>query len=229
MRERPLSASSVKTYLQCLLKYYYHYEDKKPREGKSGPLAFGIAIHRALEYLHGAVSQTGESPGPKLYDEVLKLFMQEATANGLDDASIYQEGRDMLISRLDGIDPQEKILGLELEFHLKTPAGTPYTGSIDKLIELDEETVVIVDYKTSRMALSQGEADTDIQMSMYDLAVSELFPQYKTIICAFDYLRLSEVVTHRTPEQRQVFVEFLGIGAVLAEFLDQFAIGRMGE
>jgi hypothetical protein len=44
---------------------------------------------------------------------------------------------------------------------------------------------------------------------MYDLAVSTMFPQYKTIICVFDYLRLSEVVTHRTPEQRQLFVELL--------------------
>ena len=44
---------------------------------------------------------------------------------------------------------------------------------------------------------------------MYDLAVSMIYPQYKTIICALDYLRLSEVVTHRTPEQRKLFVDFL--------------------
>ena len=115
----------------------------------------------------------------------------------------------MLIARMDGVDPNEKILGLELRFNLKTPSGTPYTGSIDKLIELDEDTVVIVDYKTSRMALSQDEADSDIQLSMYDLAVSELFPQYKTIVCVFDYLRLSDVATHRTPEQRRMFVDLL--------------------
>lgn len=209
MRERPLSASSIKTYLQCLLKYYYRYEDKKPRPGKSDPLAFGIAIHEALEYMQKVVLETGQPPDAALYDKVLGVFMSSATENGLSDMPTYSEGRTLLLGRLDNVDPKEKVLGLELRFHLNTPAGTPFTGSIDKLIELDDETAVIIDYKTSRMALSQDEADSDIQLSMYDLAVSMLHPQYKTIVCAFDYLRLAEVVTHRTPEQRQIFVEFL--------------------
>jgi hypothetical protein len=107
------------------------------------------------------------------------------------------------------VDPEENVIGLELRFELETPNGTPFLGSIDKLIELDPETVVIIDYKTSRTALTQGEADTDIQLSMYDYAVSKLYPQYKTIISALDYLRLSDVVTHRTPEQRKMFESFL--------------------
>lgn len=209
MRKRPLSASSIKTYLQCMLKYYFRYEDKKPRAGKTDALAFGIAVHEALEYMQGVVSETGQSPGPDVYNDVLRVFMRSATHHGLSSMATYQEGREMLTSRLDGVDPDMKVLGLELKFELETPAGTPFLGSIDKLVELDEETVVIIDYKTSRFALPQDEADEDIQLSMYDLAVSMMFPQYKTILCAFDYLRLSDVVTHRTPEQRAMFVEFL--------------------
>lgn len=209
MRERPLSASSIKTYLQCVLKYYYNYEDKKPRTGKSDPLAFGIAIHEALEYLHTKVGETGEAPSAQMYEDVIGVFMDVATNCGLQDMDTYQEGRDMLMSRMDAIDPEEKVIGLELKFKLKTPKGTPYLGSIDKLIELDPETVVIIDYKTSRMALTQTEADTDIQLSMYDLAVHTMFPQYKTIVCIFEYLRLSDVITHRTVEQRTTFVDFL--------------------
>lgn len=209
MRSRELSASSIKTYLQCLLKYYFHYEDKKPREGKTNPLAFGIAVHEALEELYNIVSETKEAPSPEVYKRVLEVYMRSAAENGLTDMEVLQEGRDTVISRMDHIDPEEKVLGRELEFHLKTPSGTPFTGSIDRLIELDEETVVVIDYKTSRMALNQDEADTDIQMSMYDYAVSVLYPQYKTIILALDYTRLGEVVTHRTPEQRRLFVEFL--------------------
>jgi RecB family exonuclease len=209
MRKRPLSASSIKTYLQCVLKYYYRYEDKKPRFGKTAPLAFGIAVHEALEFMHGEVAKTGVSPDTEMYERVLGVFMESATKNNLDDLALFEEGRNMLISRLDNIDPEEKVVGLELKFELETPNGTPFLGSIDKLIELDPETVVIIDYKTSRTALTQEEADTDIQLSMYDLAVSMMYPQYKTIISALDYLRLSDVVTHRTPEQRKMFVSFL--------------------
>lgn len=209
MRSRPLSASSIKTFLQCALKYYFRYEDKKPREGKSDPLAFGIAMHSALEFMCNELKKTKTAPSPETYNKVLEVFMQEAASNGLEDLSTYQEGRDMLINRLDNADPNEKIIGLELNFNLKTPKGTAFLGSIDKLIELDAETAVIIDYKTSRTALSQTEADHDIQLSMYDLAVSQMFPQYKTIVCAFDYLRLTEVITHRTPDQRKLFVDFL--------------------
>lgn len=209
MRKRPLSSSSINTYLQCLLKYYYRYEDKKPRGGKTGPLAFGIAMHEALEYLHTVIGETGEAPDAEVYDKVLGVFMSSATENGLSDMAVYQEGRDILLARLDAVNPKEKVLGLELRFELETAKGVPYLGSIDKLVELDKDTVAIIDYKTSKMALTQAEADVDIQLSMYDLAVSEMFPQYSTIICAFDYLRLSEVVTHRTPEQRKLFVGFL--------------------
>jgi RecB family exonuclease len=209
MQKRPLSASSIKTFLQCVLKYYYRYEDKKPRGGRTAPLAFGSAVHEALEFMHGEVSKTGTSPDEAMYERTLNVFMESATKNNLDDLALFEEGRNMLISRLDNVDPEENVIGLELRFELETPNGTPFLGSIDKLIELDPETVVIIDYKTSRTALTQGEADTDIQLSMYDYAVSKLYPQYKTIISALDYLRLSDVVTHRTPEQRKMFESFL--------------------
>jgi RecB family exonuclease len=209
MKKRPLSASSIKTFLQCALKYYYRYEDKKPRGGRTAPLAFGSAVHEALESMHGEVSKSGVAPDEAMYEKVLNVFMDSATKNNLDDMALFEEGRNMLISRLDNVDPEENVVGLELRFELETPNGTPFLGSIDKLIELDPETIVIIDYKTSRTALTQQEADTDIQLSMYDYAVSRLYPQYKTIISALDYLRLSDVVTHRTPEQRKMFEAFL--------------------
>jgi putative RecB family exonuclease len=209
MRERPLSASSVKTFLQCALKYYFQYEDKKPGVAGGEHLAFGTALHAALEEMHRIVSETGKPPTQETYDHVINVFMNSAVKDKMKSQSLYAEGKDILMPRLDGVDPTEKILGLELGFELKTPAGTPFKGSIDKLIELDPTTAVIIDYKSSRMALTQEEADEDIQLSMYDLAVSMMFPQYTNIICAFDYLRLGEVVTHRSPEQRALFVKFL--------------------
>lgn len=209
MRERPMSASSLKTFLQCKLKYWFSYEDKKPRVGKSDPLAFGSAVHEALELMHTLVSETGEPPTQEIYDKVIAEFMRSAVSYGLEDQSLYEEGRLMMLNRLDRADPEDKIIGLELKFKLMTPKGTPFLGSIDKLIELDKDTIAVIDYKTSRMALTQGEADTDVQLSMYDLAVSMMYPQYKTIVGAFDYLRLGQVVSHRTKEQRAMFVDLL--------------------
>ncbi len=217
MRERPLSASSIKTFLQCSLKYYFNYEEKKPRVQGGEHLAFGTALHAALEEMHTIVSKTGQPPTKEVYDRVVDVFVKSAVHDKMVSQALYAEGKDILLPRLDGVDPEEKILGLELKFELKTPNGTPFLGSIDKLVELDPTTAVIIDYKSSRMALTQEEADTDVQLSMYDLAVSMMYPQYTNIICAFDYLRLGEVITHRTLEERSMFVHFLD--SVYAEIL----------
>ena len=143
MRQRPLSASSIKTFLLCALQYYYKYEDKKPRGGRTDPLSFGTAVHEALECLHTRVSESGAPPTTEDYEAVLSTFMHSATSGGLSDLALYQEGKEMLLARLDNIDHTEKIVGLELKFELETPNGTPFLGSIDKLIELDHETAVI--------------------------------------------------------------------------------------
>jgi hypothetical protein len=192
-----------------MLKYYYQYEDKKPRMAQTDALAFGSAIHEALEELHGIVSKSGLPPQASDYERVLRIFMNSAVDQGLTNQALYEEGRQHLINRLDTVNPKENIIGLELKFDLETPNGTPFTGHIDKLIEVDSSTVAVVDYKTSRMALTQDEADNDIQLSMYDLAVSMLYPKYTNVISVLDYIRLRDVLTYRTPEQRSNFSEFL--------------------
>jgi len=209
MKERPLSASSIKAFLQCTLQYYYRYEGKKPRPGSGTAAAFGTALHIALEELYKLVRDSGKPPTKKDYDDIINVFISAAIKEGVEGQNLYDEGISILTSRLDNINPNDKILGLEVDFNLKTPAGTPFAGYIDKLIELDDETIAVVDYKSSYISLTQEEADEDIQLSMYDLAVSTMYPQHRTIICALDYLRNGEVITHRTPEQRANFVKFL--------------------
>jgi len=177
-------------------------------------MAFGSAVHEALEQMYKRLGNQGRLPNQDDYDYVIDVFMKSAVQNHLSDQSLYDEGRLMLKSRLDKFDPSEKVIGLEVifgrpyenpEVPVSTKKGTPLLGAIDKLIELDKDTIVILDYKTSRMAFTQEEADHDEQLSLYDLVVSILYPQYKNRILVLDYLRLEPVITHRTSVQRVSF------------------------
>jgi putative RecB family exonuclease len=47
--ELHISHSQIFTYLQCSLKYYFHYVRQKPPERVSIALPFGSAIHSAIE------------------------------------------------------------------------------------------------------------------------------------------------------------------------------------
>lgn len=218
MKTNPISSTYIKMYEQCLQKFYFRYHTKKrPAEvGEARP--FGTAVHEALEAMYKRLSSKDGLPTEEDYDFVFKTFLQSGLKNNLSDQGLYEEGKFLLKRRLDSYDPSEKILGLELKFGLPyhnpeitvtTDGGTPLVGAIDKVFELDKDTIVVVDYKTSKTALTDEEAAKDEQLSLYDLAVSKLFPEYKNIILVLDYLRLSPVISHRTEEQRVWFGKFV--------------------
>lgn len=218
MKNSSISSTYMKAYIQCLQKFYFRYfTDKKPTmSGDARP--FGIAVHEALEAMYGRLSKKAGTPTKEDYDFVLTEFISSGLRNNLSDQGLYEEGKHILKKRLDSYDPSEKVIGLELRFgwprenpkiKVSTSKGTPLNGAIDKVFELDKDTIVVVDYKTSRTAMTDKEAAVDEQMSLYDLAVSKMYPQYKNIIMVIDYLRLGPVVTHRTEEQRAWFESIL--------------------
>jgi len=69
-------------------------------------------------------------------------------------------------------------------------------GTIDLITEVDKDTIEIVDWKTgSRKCWNSGEVkeyeylqSKDIQLRMYDLACSMIFPQYKNIILTIHFI-----------------------------------------
>lgn len=215
MKQKPVSSTYIKTFLQCPQKFYYKYHERKDALQTGEARAFGIAVHEALEKAYKRLSGN-RRPNNDDYEYTYQVFIDSSIDNGLIDQDLYAEGRQLLKDRLDNFDPKEKVIGLELKFgfrgsdiQVSTSGGTPLIGAIDKIVELDKDTLVVIDYKTSRTALTDNEASKDEQLSLYDLAVSKLFPNYKKVIVALDYLRLSPVITHRTPKQRKQFEEFV--------------------
>jgi hypothetical protein len=111
------------------------------------------------------------------------------------------------------------ILSLEKTFgynkagslEIKTRDGVPLIGAIDKAIEIDEDTLLIVDYKTSKTTPTPDQLKTDPQLSIYDLAASVIWPDYKRIILSLDMLKDEMVYTYRTYEERMGFSEYLKI------------------
>jgi hypothetical protein len=88
----------------------------------------------------------------------------------------------------------------------------PYVfGYIDRIdYNPDNDTLYIVDYKTSRVALSKDEANTDEQLSMYALVASYIYPEYENVVLQLQYVRLGEFVsTTRTSEELETFKQWL--------------------
>jgi hypothetical protein len=106
---------------------------------------------------------------------------------------------DLLFDRDPVFNPLEagnKIIddGIEHKFEFDVP-GTParVKGFIDLLVELDEDTLEVLDWKTGSWTLSYKDARQDPQVLIYYLAARHLFPQYKFVLVTLDYLRRKPV------------------------------------
>lgn len=231
MELRPLSASSIKTYTQCLLKYKYRYIDRKPREESRDALALGTAIHAALERLYEIIQATEQLPTTEQLEEIYKIYVDTAVREGLGNLKLLADGKSQVAEKLKYVSLDEKVIGVEVGFELCTDQGTRYLGAMDKVVEVDEETLAVIDYKSSKTALTQDEADSDIQASMYELAASILYPKYKKILVAFEYTREgSHVITHRTKEERKLFVMFIdSIAQSLSEMTPENMVPRLNQ
>ena len=209
MQLRSLSATGIRDFLQCALKIVFRYNRNIVRM-TNDHAKVGIAVHEALEQFTWRMLEKQSFPDPTDYEFAVTTFMNSATEEGLENMGFYTDGRTMVTEFVDRFDPSEEVLDVELRFKLETPEGIPLVGAIDKVVKINDDTIAIIDYKTARNALTPYELRDDIQLSMYDLAASIIWPEYTNRLLFLEYVRIDKKVsTYRTEEERIAFRDFL--------------------
>jgi RecB family exonuclease len=205
-KEILMSATRMSSYLSCKFKYYCTYVLKYPRKSNVS-FKLGIAVHESLAKageLYMAKDKLTANDIKKIKDTYRTVAAQE----GIQDMSSYDDGIEMVLSRVNDFGTG-KIVTIEDKFKTTTSEGVTIIGAMDKVVELSEETLLIVDYKTSKYQMTSNELKSDTQLSMYDLVASIKFPNYKRIILSLDYLRNEPVFTYRTLKERRDFAKYL--------------------
>jgi hypothetical protein len=157
--------------------------------------------------------------------------MNKATDIGLTKLEFYEDGKNMITEWIDRYDPSEKVVEVEHFFTIDTPEGIPIVGAMDKVRVINDDTIEIVDYKTSRQALTTWQLKDDIQLSMYDLAASIVWPQYSNRILTLEYPRIDKSVSsYRTQAQQEMFRQFLvSTWKHMNEIVDEEQKGRINN
>ncbi len=213
-KEIKLSATRVNTFLQCTLRYWFNYVDHLPKV-PSPAFRLGLAVHESLE-LAGQIWMDKGKFTKIDRKKILDRYTEVSIKEGIEDQDIHKEGIELVSRRLNDFD-LGRIIQLEKTFgfdeqgseKLTTEYGVSLIGAIDKAIEVDEGTLLIVDYKTSKTAPTVHQLKSDIQLSIYDLVASILWPNYERIILSLDMLRSEILYTYRTPEERKEFSKYL--------------------
>ena len=212
--EIKLSATRINSFLQCTQRYCFQYVDHLPKV-PSPAFRLGLAVHESLELAGNIWKKKGKftkTDEKKILDKYVEISIRE----GIEDKQVHEEGLQLVSKRIRKFD-LGKIIGLEKKFgfggknsiDIVTKEGVKLIGAIDKVVEVDKDTLLIVDYKTSKTAPTANELKTDIQLSIYDLVASMLWPNYKRIILSLDMLRSNILYSYRTVKEREEFSEYL--------------------
>lgn len=165
-----LSYSQIETFKTCPLKYKYRYVLNIP-VSPSAALSFGSVIHETMKVFYKRAI-AGQNPTK---NDILKIFDENWIATGYSSKEqrekYKKEGQKILSEFYEkAYDPQIMPLALEQNFSIKISSGLKITGKIDRLDSKDNE-VEIIDYKTGKSS-TQKEADKDLQLAIYALAVA---------------------------------------------------------
>lgn len=151
-----LSSTALNTYLDCGYKFKLNHLLKIPR-AKIPYLAFGSAIHSALEFLYDELKNTGKAPS---VEKVLASFEKALSSEILTMDDYHRwlaKGSEMLTNYYHGHEGNftspvdvERVFGKN-----STPVildDIPLSGKIDKVewIDSQQKTVKVIDYKTGK-------------------------------------------------------------------------------
>ncbi len=168
-----VSWSQLSTFRQCPLKYYFRYIERLPPAFIASSLAFGSAIHRAIEFHHRQQLEGLASPSLDLllaefWDEWKQRTAEapEVRFGKNEDLNTVGHAADRMLTRFlesEAAQPLGTIVAIEEPFRDVLLDGHPeFLGYVDLIID-DGQELIVRDYKTARSRWSQGTAEASAQ------------------------------------------------------------------
>ncbi len=199
-----LSYTRISTYLTCPLQYKYRYELKIPVPISSAA-SFGSSIHLALQKFYEMVRARKKVTKKDLLHVLDDVWLPVGYKDRAFEGKMHQRGEKMLTDFFDKFY-QAKEIPLELEqlFTIRLNDKLKIGGKIDRVDDLGQGKIEIVDYKTGKIK-SPKEIKDDLQMTVYAMAATDEGIYHKKIeevVLSFYFLGNQEKISStRTKEQ----------------------------
>ena len=168
------SSSSITRFLACPRQYYY--SSALGMHMESGiAAARGTAFHRALENFHEPENESRWRHDPALMHRMYREFSEAAIEVHLESVEgslsrrVERDGLNRLFRQYwtSEIGEREvpRTVATEVQFTWHPLADVTIRGWIDRIILLDDGGHEIVDYKTGRKGLSQGDLEKHLGLT----------------------------------------------------------------
>jgi len=167
-----LSYSQIETFLDCPLHYKAKYLLKLPTPAHAAS-SFGNTIHLTMREFYESVRRKEKPDIEKIYS---RNWITEGYMDNRQMKAYYGKGQKYLKQFIaDEFNPKNLPLKLEEPFTVSL-GELSIGGKIDRVDQLSDGRIEIIDYKTSTKSLTEKEAAMDLQLSFYALAAT-LLPQ----------------------------------------------------
>lgn len=172
--------------------------------------SFGVSIHNTLKDFYLDI-QRGKKPSKEaLISFFERNWVREGYKGKTYEQEMHKRGIKFITRYLEKeFNPSVETIALEEPFKVVLKKGSKSIrigGKIDRIDKLEGNKIEIIDYKTGRMP-SQRQVDTDLQLSIYAIAVSEIkeaifYRKPEDIILSLYFFdNEQKITTVRTKEQ----------------------------
>lgn len=209
-----LSYSAISTWEQCRYKYMRMYdggEEGKLERAHSATAVEGSLVHDTLELWHKDRTRDWRDLLKKVAREKEEAFSKEKQYAAMISTQ-YTSAYSLLSEYMKRTDIYPKVLDTEISFNFILPNGVPVRGRIDRVDDLGNGHISLVDYKTTRTYIWKNEVENSLQGMMYVLVAKNfLFKDAKRFSFTIDALRFSPITVEFTNEQLSAALDYLEI------------------
>jgi len=188
-----LSYSAIEAFRICPLHYKLRYILKIPTP-TTAPLSMGNSIHMALKDAY--------QNKKKLLDCLSEVWVSDGYTSKKHEQESLEKAKKFLTEYLTSdLHKKANPIYLEESFNFTVDKTLKIGGKIDRIDELPNGDIEIIDYKTGANVPTQKDIDSNLQMTIYALAATIKKPIEKVKLCFYYFDTASKVVTTRTPAQ----------------------------
>jgi len=213
------SFSRIESFAKCRLQFKYRYIDGLRPEVETIEAFMGSMVHQALRDFYSFIRHRIVKPKEWLlahYDQLwqknfhplIKIVRKE-----LSDEDYYQKGKKCLADYYDEYKPfnQTKVVKTEepIFFTLtRDDEHWQFMGILDRLDWNDrEKRFEIHDYKTSANLMTQEEADNDLQLALYQLALQSKWPESAQARLVWHFLLFNKEIESQRSQKQLVQIQ----------------------
>jgi len=216
------SHSSLETFKKCPAQFKIRYLDKVLKPDESIEAYLGKRLHEVIEYLYNHIGDNGIP----MLDVIMDKFQEYWESSWHQRIGIvrwreyraedyYALGEKCLAKFYRQYKPfDEPAVGNELElvFHLDDSEDYKIKGILDRVDNDGSGKWEIHDYKSGKRVLSQGAANKDTQLALYQIGLEKKFDNVKEVELVWHFLQHGiEMRSRRTKEELNILSENIKI------------------